>query len=123
MGKPDAAGTLESLKRLARGQRVLFDRDAAKYFQVRLSTLSAAVERWRDHFPPDFLLVFRGCEARGYERRSGISRPRRLVRAFTAVGIESLAGTLRSERAVAHSIATIRWYFAALDRLRAGRTS
>lgn len=121
MGKPDAAGTLESLKQLARGQRVLFDRDAAKYFQVRLSTLCAAVERWRDHFPPDFLLVFRGCEARGYERRSGISRPRRLVRAFTAVGIESLAGTLRSERAVAHSIATIRRFFAMYDRVRSER--
>jgi hypothetical protein len=121
MGKPDAAGTLKSLKQLARGQRVLFDRDAAKYFQVRLCTLSATVERWRDHFPPDFLRVFRGCEARGYERRSGISRPRRLVRAFTSVGIESLAGTLRSERAVAHSIATIRRFFAMCDRVRSKR--
>lgn len=121
MGKPDAAGTLESLKQLARGQRVLFDRDAAKYFQVRLSTLSATVERWRDHFPADFLFVFRGCEARGYERRSGILRPRRLVRAFTEVGIESLAGTLRSERAVAHSIASIRLFFAGLDYLRSRR--
>jgi len=122
MGKPDAAGTLESLKQLARGQRVLFDRDAAKYFQVRLSTLSATVERRRDHFPPDFLFVFRGCEARGYERRSGISRPRRLVRAFTEVGIESLAGTLRSERAVAHSIATIREGIANFDLIRGRRS-
>lgn len=121
MGKPEAAGTLESLKQPARGRRVLFDREAAKYFQVRLSTLSSAVERWRDHFPPDFLFVFRGCEARGYERRSGISRPRRLVRAFTEAGIESLAGTLRSERAVAHSIATIRAFFAGLDYLRSRR--
>ena len=107
--------------RPARGRQVLLDRDAAKYFQVRLSTLSAAVERWRDHFPPDFLLVFRGCEAAGFERRYGISRPRRLVRAFTKVGKESLAGTLRSERAVAHSIETIRSFFAMYDRLRAGR--
>lgn len=122
MRKPDAAVTLESLKQLARGQRVLFDRNAAKYFQVRLSTLSATVERWRDHFPPDFLFVFRGCEARGYERRSGISRPRRLVRAFTEVGIESLAGTLRSERAVAHSIATIREGIANFDRIRGRRS-
>ena len=121
MGKPDAAGTLESLKQLTRGQRVLFDRDAAKYFQVRLSTLSATVERWRDHFPPDFLFVFRGCEARGYERRCGVKRPRKLVRTFTAAGIESLAGTLRSEKAVAHSIATIRSFFAMCDRLRLGR--
>lgn len=121
MGNPDAAGTLESSKQFARGQRVLFDRDAAKYFQVRLSTLSAAVGRWRDHFPADFLLVFRGCEARGYERRCGILRPRRLVRAFTEVGIESLAGTLRSERAVAHSIASIRRFFAGLDYLRSRR--
>ena len=121
MGKPDAAGTLGSLMRPARGRLVLLDRDAAKYFEVRLSTLSAAVERWRDHFPPDFLLVFRGCEAVGFERRYGIKRPRRLVQAFTAVGIESLAGTLRSERAVAHSIATIRRFFAMCDRVRSER--
>lgn len=120
MGKPDAAGTLESLKQQARGQLVLFDRDAAKYFQVRLSTLSAAVEIWRDHFPPDFVFVFRGCEARGYERRSGVKRPRKLVRAFTEAGIESLAGTLRSERAVAHNIETIRSFFAMYDQLRSG---
>jgi hypothetical protein len=121
MGKPNAAGTLESLMRPARGRRVLLDRDAAKYFQVRLSTLSATVERRRDRFPADFLLTFRGCEAGGFERRGGVSRPRRLVRAFTEVGIEALAGSLRSERAVAHSVETIRRFYADRARLRSGR--
>lgn len=108
MGKPNAAGTLESLMQSARGRRVLLDRDAAKYFKVRLCTLSATVERCRDRFPADFMLVFRGCEAAGFDRRSGVLRPRRLVRAFTEVGIEAVAGLLRSERAIAHSIETIR---------------
>lgn len=119
MGKPNAAGTLESLMRPARGRRVLLDRDAAKYFEVRLSTLSATVERRRERFPAEFLLTFRGCEAAGFERRNGASRPRRLVRAFTEVGIEALAGSLRSERAIAHSLDSIRRYFA--DRARAGK--
>ena len=123
MGKPDAAGTLKSLMRPARGRMVLLDRDAAKYFEVRLSTLSATVERRGDYFPPDFLVVFRGCEAAGLEKRYGVSRPRRLVRAFTDVGIESLASSLRSERAIAHSIATIRQFFAYLDLVRPGRTN
>ncbi len=122
MGKPNAAETLESLMRPVRGRPVLLDRDAAKYFQVRLSTLSATVERRRDLFPADFLLVLRGCEAAGFDRRYGIKRPRRLVRAFTVVGIESLASALRSERAVAHSIATIRGFFAGLDYLRSRRS-
>lgn len=121
MGKPDAAGTLKSLMRPARGRQVLLDRDAAKYFEVRLSTLSATVERRRDYFPADCMLVFRGCEAAGFDRRYGIKRPRRLVRAFTDVGIESLASSLRSERAVAHSIATIREGFANFDLIRARR--
>lgn len=121
MGKPNAAGTLESLMRPARGHLVVLDRDAARYFQVRLSTLSATVERRRDCFPADFLLTFRGCEARGLERRSGVARPRRRVRAFTKVGIEMLAGLLRSERAISHSIATIRRFFADLDLVRPGR--
>jgi len=118
MGKPNAAGTLESLMRPARGREVLLDRDAAKYFEVRLSTLSATVERRRDRFPADFLLVFRGCEAVGFERRRGVARPRRLVRAFTEVGIEALAGSLRSKRAIAHSLESIRRYFADLAKLR-----
>lgn len=122
MGKPNAAGTLESLMTLARGRRVLLDRDAAKHFEVRLSTLSATVERRRDGFPADFLLVFRGCEAVGFERRRGVARPRRLVRGFTKVGIEALAGSLRSERAVAHSIATIREGIANFDRIRGRRS-
>lgn len=122
MGKPNAAGTLESLMQPARGRQVLLDRDAAKYFQVRLSTLSATVERRLDRFPADFLLTFRGCEARGFERRGGVSRPRRIVRAFTEVGIEALAGSLRSKRAVAHSIATIREGFANYHRIQGGRS-
>ncbi|UPT74164.1 MAG: ORF6N domain-containing protein [Elusimicrobiota bacterium] len=108
MGKPKAAETLESLMRFARGRLVLLDRDAARYFRVRLSALSATVERRRDRFPADFMLVFRGCEAVGFERRMGVLRPRRLVHAFTEVGIEALAGSLRSERAITHSIETIR---------------
>ncbi|MBI2386235.1 MAG: ORF6N domain-containing protein [Elusimicrobia bacterium] len=118
MGKSYAAGTLESLMRPARGRRVLLDRDAAEYFQVRLSTLSATVERRRDRFPGDFLLAFRGCEAAGIERRYGVSRPRKFVRAFTEVGIEALAGSLKSERAIAHSLETIRRFFADRERLR-----
>ena len=46
MGKPDAAGTLKSMMRPVRGRQVLLDRDAAKYFQVRLSALSALVTVW-----------------------------------------------------------------------------
>lgn len=122
MGKPNAAGTLKSLMRPARGRQVLLDRDAAKYFEVRLSTLSATVERRRDYFPADFMLVFRGCEAAGFDRRYGIKRPRRLVRAFTEVGIESLASSLRSERAVAHSIATIREGIANFGLIRGRRS-
>lgn len=118
MGKPDAAGTLKSLMRPARGRLVLLDRDAAKYFQVRLSALSATVVRRRERFPADFLLVFRGCEAVGFERRSGVARPRRLVRAFTEIGIEALAGSLRSARAITHSLESMRRYFADLAQFR-----
>lgn len=110
----------EPLMRYARGCKVLLDRDAAKYFQVELKTLGAAVKRENDRFPPDCMLVFSGDEAADLDRREAAKEPakRRLVLAFTEVGIELLAGVLKSKRAVEHSIETIRSGVAAFARFR-----
>lgn len=95
----------------------------AEMCRVEKWNVETFVERRRDGFPADFMLVFRGCEAVAFERRRGVVKPRRLVRAFTEVGVEALAGLLRSERAVAHSIATIREGVANFDRIFRGRRS
>lgn len=111
---------LEPLMQSARGCKVLLDRDAAEYFQVELKTLIAAVKRQRDRFPTDCMLVLSGDEAANLERREAAkgSSKRRRVLGFTDVGIELLAGVLRSKRAVEHSVETIRSGVAAFARFR-----
>lgn len=111
---------LESLMQYARGYEVLLDRDAAEYFQVELKTLSAAVKRQQNRFPSDCMLVFSGEEAADLERRGSAkgSSKRRRVLGFTEVGIEMLAGVLKSKRAVEHSVETIRNGVAAFARIR-----
>lgn len=105
MGKFNAAAVdraaYEPLMRNVRGRRVLLDRDAAKYFEVELKTLNAAVKRHRDHFPPDFMIEFNDAGDCDREQLGA-------ARGFTEVGVNSLAMVLKSKRAIAHSIAIIR---------------
>ena len=103
---------LESLMRDARGRKVLLDRDAARYFEVELKVLNAALKKNHARFPPDFMLVFEGEEAADLERRSaerGSGKRRRAVaRGFTGLGVDMLAAVLKSKKAVELSVENVR---------------
>lgn len=115
MGKDNTVGidraALEPLMRNVRGCKVLLDRDAAEYFEVKLKTLNAAVKRNRERFPPDFMI----------ELDDGIGADRELMgaaRGFTEVGVDMLSMVLKSKRAALHSVDYIRELVAAFARVR-----
>ncbi|MCR4295564.1 MAG: ORF6N domain-containing protein [Elusimicrobia bacterium] len=115
--------TIKSKMKWVRGRLVLVDRDLAEYFQVDLKTLRVAVNRHRNHFPPDALIVFNGDETKKFDGITAEAgrRQRRRAWGFTELGVNLLAGLLKSDRAVAHSIETIRKGFADFDLLRSLR--
>lgn len=129
MGKHYALGAarkgLESLMQDVRGCRVLLDYDAAEYFQVEMRTLNAAVNRHQIRFPADFMLVLSRQDSAELERRGTMRGSRKAgripARGFTEVGIDMLAGLLKSRRAIAHSVENIREGVAAFNRVRAVR--
>lgn len=100
---------LEPLLRKVEGRKVLLDRDAAEYFEVELKTLNGCVKRHRNRFPPDFMIVFNDGELVDRELLSA-------ARGFTDAGVDMLAMLLKSKKAVAHSIESIREGVAALKR-------
>jgi phage regulator Rha-like protein len=112
-----------------RGKRVLLDADLAKFYGVQTSNLNKAVARNVARFPEDFAFKLSREETRTLIFQSGTSNEdgesakqvaakhaakskrggtRKPATVFTEQGVAMLASVLRSERAVAMSIAIIR---------------
>lgn len=119
MGKQNSVAigraALKALMRDVRGTKVLLDRDAADYFEVEVKVLNAAVKRYRNRFPSDFMIEFNEGEGSDRELLGA-------ARGFTEVGVDMLAGLLKSQRAIAHSIANIREGVAAFALFRTLRS-
>jgi hypothetical protein len=96
---------------LARGRKVMFDRDLAGIYNVETRALVQAVKRNAERFPDDFMFQLTPEEAQGMRSQSVIAS-RRNVRyrpyAFTEHGALMLASVLKSKRAVEMSIRVVR---------------
>jgi len=96
-----------------RGKRVIMDADLAGFYGVTTYNLNKAVSRNQGRFPDDFSFRLTREETRNLIFQSGISSSqhggsRRPMQVFTEKGVAMLASVLRSDRAVAMSIAIIR---------------
>jgi hypothetical protein len=96
---------------LARGRKVMFDRDLADIYNVETRALVQAVKRNAERFPEDFMFQLSHEEAAGMRSQTVIAS-RRNVRyrpyAFTEHGALMLASVLKSKRAVEMSIRVVR---------------
>jgi hypothetical protein len=96
-----------------RGKRVITDGDLASFYGVTTKNLNKAVSRNRNRFPDDFSFQLTREETRNLKSQSVISSlqhggTRKVRRVFTEQGVAMLASVLRTERAVAMSIAIVR---------------
>ena len=98
---------------VVRGKRVITDADLARFYGVPTHVLNQAVHRNRKRFPEDFAFRLTPEESENLISQSVISRhqhggSRKLTQVFTEQGVAMLASVLRSDRAVAMSIAIVR---------------
>jgi hypothetical protein len=96
---------------LARGRKVMFDRDLAGIYSVETRALVQAVKRNAERFPDDFMFQLTAEEAAGMRSQTVIASKRNLryrPYAFTEHGALMLASVLKSKRAVEMSIRVVR---------------
>lgn len=95
---------------MARGQKVLLDRDLALLYGVETRALNQAVKRHRARFPNDFMIALTRKEIHGLADLTGDLRLKkvRALYAFTEQGVAMLSGVLNSSRAVQVNIAIMR---------------
>jgi ORF6N domain len=109
----------------ARGQKVMFDFDPARLYEVTTGNLNKAVKRNRIRFPKDFMFQITATEAEALIFQFGISKGhggrRRLPYAFTEQGVAMLSSVLRSERAVKVNIAIMRAFVKLRETLETNR--
>jgi hypothetical protein len=105
---------IETLIRVVRGQKVMFDRDLAALYDVETKTLNRAVKRNLERFPDDFMFQLSLSEAESLRSQivildSGRGKyPKYAPFAFTEHGVAMLSSVLRSPRAVQMNIAIMR---------------
>ncbi|MGA2750869.1 MAG: ORF6N domain-containing protein [Verrucomicrobiota bacterium] len=96
---------------LARGQRVLLDRDLAALYGVETRSLNQAVKRNRGRFPDDFMFDLSREEILSISQfvtsSPGLKFSKHVL-AFTEQGVAMLSSVLRSQRAVQVNIAIMR---------------
>lgn len=97
---------------LARGEKVLLDRDLARLYGVETRALNQAVRRNRARFPADFLFELSRDEIRSVAtlREDGKIRHSKAVFAFTEQGVAMLSSVLRSDRAAQVNVAIMRTF-------------
>lgn len=97
---------------LARGERVLLDRDLAVLYGVETRALNQAVRRNLNRFPPDFLFQLSRDEIRAVAslREDDNIRHSKSVFAFTEQGVAMLSSVLRSDRAAQVNVAIMRTF-------------
>ena len=96
---------------LARGRKVMFDRDLAEIYEVETRALVQAVKRNADRFPDDFMFQLSEAEASGMRSQTVIASKRNVryrPYAFTEHGALMLSSVLKSKRAVDMSIRVVR---------------
>jgi hypothetical protein len=97
---------------MARGEKVLLDRDLAVLYGVETRALNQAVRRNLNRFPPDFLFELSRDEIRALAtlREDGKIRHSKAVFAFTEQGVAMLSSVLRSDRAAQVNVAIMRTF-------------
>lgn len=97
---------------LARGEKVLLDRDLALLYGVETRALNQAVRRNLNRFPQDFLFELSRDEIRALAslREDAKIRHSKTVFAFTEQGVAMLSSVLRSERAAQVNVAIMRTF-------------
>jgi hypothetical protein len=109
--RPAAVGLIERRIHLARGQKVMIDRDLAGLYQVETKILNRAVKRNGARFPDDFMFQLTAEETEDLRCQIGTSSwggRRYLPYVFTEHGAVMLASVLNSKRAVDMSILVVR---------------
>ena len=116
-----APESLESVIYVVRGQRVMFDADLARLYEVRTAVLNQAVKRNPARFPDDFAFLVSPQEVTILMSQTVTSRwggTRKPRMAFTEQGVAMLSSVLRSEKAALVNVAIMR-AFVKLRRLLA----
>ena len=99
---------------LIRGQKIMFDKDLARLYDVSTGNLNKAVKRNLLRFPQDFMFQLNQKEFKnlifqsGTSSKAGWGGTRKLPYAFTEQGVAMLSSILSSERAVLVNIHIIR---------------
>jgi hypothetical protein len=109
--RPVPVGLIERRIYLARGQKVMIDRDLAGLYQVETKILNRAVKRNGTRFPDDFMFQLTAEETEDLRCQIGTSSwggRRYLPYVFTEHGAVMLASVLNSKRAVDMSILVVR---------------
>jgi hypothetical protein len=107
-----------------RGQKVMLDADLAALYQVPTKALNQAIRRNKERFPEDFMFQLSHAEAAEMRSQFVTSSKRKIKYqplAFTEHGVAMLSAVLRSERAVAMSIAIIRAFVHLREMLAANK--
>ena len=108
---PVLAGLIQRRIYLARGQKVMIDRDLAELYRVETKILNRAVKRNGTRFPDDFMFQLTAEETEDLRCQIGTSSwggRRYLPYVFTEYGAVMLASVLNSKRAVDMSILVVR---------------
>jgi phage regulator Rha-like protein len=114
--KTVASRVIEELIHVVRGQKVMFDADLARLYEVPTKALNQAVRRNIDRFPQDFAFQLSKAELDSWRSQSVTTNPstkmglRRPPLVFTQEGVAMLSAVLRSDRAVQMSIAIVRTF-------------
>jgi hypothetical protein len=97
---------------LARGEKVLLDRDLAVLYGVETRALNQAVRRNLNRFPTDFLFELSRQEIRAVAelREDSEFRHSKAAFAFTEQGVAMLSSVLRSDRAAQVNVAIMRTF-------------
>jgi len=106
-----SARPVETLIRVIRGQKVMFDADLAALYGVETKQLNRAVKRNLSRFPEEFM--FRLTEEERLRCQIGTSKTGRggrryLPHAFTEHGVVMLSAVLNTERAVQMNIIIVK---------------
>jgi hypothetical protein len=119
------ARRIESAILMARGQRVLLDRDLAMLYGVETRVLNQAVRRNRTRFPADFMYELTRSEILRMSQivispdGKGELKFSKSVFAFTEQGVAMLSSVLNSPRAVQVNIEIMRAFVRLREMLAA----
>jgi len=100
---------------IARGKKVMLDRDLAMLYGVETRTLNQAVKRNMKRFPEDFMFQLTTDEMKIWKSQIVISDKekmglRRRPYAFTENGVAMLSSVLNSDRAITVNIQIMRTF-------------